>query len=78
MKKKEKKVLLIGGGRWAQIYLDELIRKKLIIYIITSNRDLIEKINQTKNNKIKIINNNINLKKDNKIYIILANKTNKE
>ena len=77
MKKKEKKVLLIGGGRWAQIYLDELKKKKIIIYIMTKNGDLVEKISRTKNSEIKIVKNNINLKKDNKIYIILANKTGK-
>ena len=38
MKKKIlKNVILFGGGRWAKIYLENLIQKKVNIIVITSN-----------------------------------------
>jgi len=30
-----KELVLIGGGRWAKIYLEEIIKKKIKINIIT-------------------------------------------
>ena len=78
MKKKiNKSLLFIGGGRWAKIWLLELIQKIDLkkIYVLTSN-NLIEKIffkNKYKNyTRIKKISS-INLQKIDKI--IIANKT---
>ena len=70
---KKLSIVLIGGGRWAQIYLNELLKLNFKINIITSNsdlkklRDLIHEVNICKNlDSIKIRKNSL---------IILCNKT---
>ena len=76
-KKNTKELILIGGGRWAKIYLEELIKKKIKVNIVTSNYNLKKKfINQKfKNCKIFRKLNDINIKKN--FYIIVSNATRK-
>ncbi|MDA9616015.1 hypothetical protein N9S20_01455, partial [Candidatus Pelagibacter sp.] len=73
--KKYRNLILIGGGRWAKIYLKEIIKKNFFIYILTSNieiKKLFTKHNFYNYKFIKKINE-VNI--DKKYYIILTNKT---
>ena len=78
MKKKIiKKILLIGGGRWAQIYLNELIKNKVKVYVLSSNKGLKKIFINHKFKDYKIFKKfaDINIKTD--FYIIVSNSTEK-
>ena len=72
-----KNVLVVGGGRWAKIYLENLIKKKINIYVITSNKKLNKFFLNRNFVNYKIIQklNEINIYK--KFHIIVSNDTNK-
>jgi hypothetical protein len=55
-KKIFKNVILFGGGRWAKIYLETLIQKKVNIVVITSNKKLINFFLNQNFHNYKIIN----------------------
>tara|TARA_B100000795_G_scaffold235403_1_gene195030 strand:- start:19 stop:912 length:894 start_codon:yes stop_codon:yes gene_type:complete len=75
--KNEKKILFIGGGRWAQIYLDQLQKLKLSICVITSNQNLKKKLLNSKFSKIYTFKKFKDVKVSKNLLIILCNKTNK-
>ena len=72
-----KNLILIGGGRWAKIYLEELLKKKIFIYLLTSNNNLKKFFIKHNFHNYKFIKklNEVNI--DNKYYLILINKTEK-
>ena len=72
----KKKILFIGGGRWAQIYLDQLEKLKLSICVITSNQSLKEKLINSKFSKIYSFKKFKDVKISKNLLIILCNKTN--
>ncbi len=68
------KLLIIGGGRWAQIYLREIIKNFDLkgIYFITKNTEILEKFSKT---KIHILKKNSKIKINDFRKIIICNKT---
>jgi len=68
------KLLIIGGGRWAQIYLKEIIKNFDLkdIYFITKNTEILEKFSRT---KIYILKKNLKIKINNFKKIIICSKT---
>lgn len=68
------KLLIIGGGRWAKIYLKEILQNFDLdeIYFITNNKEIQEKSNTT---KIHILKKNSKIKINNFKKIIICNKT---
>ena len=72
----KKKILFIGGGRWAQIYLDQLQELRLSICVITSNQNLKEKLSNSKFSKIYTFKKFKDVKISKNLLIILCNKTN--
>ncbi len=71
---KKLRIVLIGGGRWAQIYLNELLKLKFKINIITSNSDLKKKLRDLFR-EVNIYKNLDNIKIGKNSLIILCNKT---
>ena len=72
-----KNVILFGGGRWAKIYLENLIQKKINIIVITSNKELINFFLNHNFDNYQIINKLDEINIDKKSYIIVSNSTNK-
>jgi len=72
---KTKELILIGGGRWARIYLEELIKKKIKINIITSNNNLIKFFTNYKFKNYKIYKKLIDIDIKRKFYIIVSSAT---
>jgi len=70
-----KELVLIGGGRWAKIYLEEIIKKKIKINIITSNNNLEKFFINHKFKNYKIYRKLIDINIKGKFYIIIANAT---
>ena len=71
-----KNVILFGGGRWAKIYLENLIQKKVNIIVITSNKELINFFLNHNFDNYQIINKLDEINIDKKSYIIVSNSTN--
>jgi predicted HAD superfamily phosphohydrolase YqeG len=76
-KKFFKNVILFGSGRWAKIYLETLIRKKVNIVVITLNKGLINFFLNHNFDNYQIINKLDKMNIDKKSYIIVSNSTNK-
>ena len=73
---KKKNLLFIGGGRWAQIYLEQLQKFRLNIYVVTKNRNLKEKLINSKFSKIYTFKKFKDIKINKNFLIILCNRTN--
>ncbi len=73
---KKKNLLFIGGGRWAQIYLEQLQKFRLNIYVVTKNRNLREKLINSKFSKIYTFKKFKDIKINKNFLIILCNRTN--
>ncbi len=73
---KKKNLLFIGGGRWAQIYLEQLQKFRLNIYVVTKNRNLREKLINSKFSKIYTFKKFKDIKINKNFLIILCNSTN--
>ena len=72
-----KELILIGGGRWAKIYLDEIVKKKVKVNIVSSNKELKKIFINHKFKDYEIFRKltDINIKRN--FYIIISNATEK-
>lgn len=72
-----KKLIIVGGGRWAGIILNEVLKnfKNIkLIYVVTQNENFLSKISKVHKKKI-LLKKNFNFLKNSKIkYAIIANK----
>lgn len=75
MKKNTKEVILVGGGRWAQIYLNNLLKRNLKLTLVSKNNDLKKILLKNKSKKIKFQNDLATTKIKKNDFIIIANKT---
>ena len=74
---KKKSFLVIGGGRWAKIYIEELLKLNSKVTVITSNKDLKNNLNNINLVNLKIVKKFDNVKIAKHHLIILCNKTEK-
>jgi hypothetical protein len=75
VKKNTKEVILVGGGRWAQIYLNNLLKRNLKLTLVSKNNDLKKILLKNKSKKIKFQNDLAKTKIKKNDFIIIANKT---
>lgn len=74
---KKKSLLVIGGGRWAKVYIEELLKLNLKVTVLTSNKDLKNNLNIINLNNLKIVKKFDNIEIEKNHLIVLCNNTEK-